>query len=236
MELCVNACGFAPLTIVQVIQLRHGQLRSGRHRALSFALGPRLDVERVALDFAKGIPGGPINSVAEAIDDPQIKARGLKIAPEGLPGLRTPISLSRSPLTLDRASPILVADTGAFPPKRQTQNGSRDRWSGRRRPAAAKVSRPPSSVTATQKGCVRIAFDGDSVIFSSEADLICRRDGRAAFFEHERDNATNPIAPGPFGKFFQKLSLLRHACQENGEGHKVTAAIITARTRPLMCE
>ncbi|NKM01952.1 CaiB/BaiF CoA transferase family protein [Rhizobium leguminosarum] len=55
----------------------------------------------------KGIPGGPINTVAEAIDEPQIKARGLQIAPEGLPGLRTPISLSRSPLTLDRASPIL---------------------------------------------------------------------------------------------------------------------------------
>ncbi|KJF70281.1 CaiB/BaiF CoA transferase family protein [Agrobacterium arsenijevicii] len=54
-----------------------------------------------------GIPGGPINTVAQAIDEPQIKARGLKIAPEGLPGLRTPISLSRSPLALDRASPIL---------------------------------------------------------------------------------------------------------------------------------
>ncbi|MBY3172971.1 CaiB/BaiF CoA transferase family protein [Rhizobium laguerreae] len=55
-----------------------------------------------------GIPGGPINTVAEAIDEPQIKARGLKIAPEGLPGLRTPINLSRSPLTLERASPILA--------------------------------------------------------------------------------------------------------------------------------
>jgi crotonobetainyl-CoA:carnitine CoA-transferase CaiB-like acyl-CoA transferase len=54
-----------------------------------------------------GVPGGPINSVAEAIDLPQIKARGLRIAPEGLPGLRTPISLSRSPMTLDKASPIL---------------------------------------------------------------------------------------------------------------------------------
>ncbi|MDC7746497.1 CaiB/BaiF CoA transferase family protein [Rhizobium binxianense] len=62
-----------------------------------------------------GIPGGPINSVAEAIDEPQIEARGLRIAPEGLPGLRTPISLSRSPLTLDRASPILGDGHWNFP-------------------------------------------------------------------------------------------------------------------------
>ncbi|MDC9813991.1 MULTISPECIES: CaiB/BaiF CoA transferase family protein [Rhizobium] len=67
------------------------------------------DLERAS------IPGGPINSVAEAIDEPQIEARGLRIAPEGLPGLRTPIRLSRSPLTLDRASPILGGGHWNFP-------------------------------------------------------------------------------------------------------------------------
>lgn len=54
-----------------------------------------------------GVPGGPINTVAEALDEPQIRARNLLIDPEGLPGLRTPIRLSRSPLTLDVPHPAL---------------------------------------------------------------------------------------------------------------------------------
>ncbi len=58
----------------------------------------------VALQTA-GIPAGPINSVAEALKDPQVQHRGMKIAPEGVPGLRTPIRYSRSTLNLDRASP-----------------------------------------------------------------------------------------------------------------------------------
>ncbi|WP_170423726.1 CaiB/BaiF CoA transferase family protein [Ruegeria arenilitoris] len=51
-----------------------------------------------------GVPGGPINSVQEALSDPQIQHRGMQIAPEGVPGLRTPIRFSRSALSLDKAS------------------------------------------------------------------------------------------------------------------------------------
>ncbi|MDQ0512952.1 CaiB/BaiF CoA transferase family protein [Ancylobacter amanitiformis] len=54
-----------------------------------------------------GVPGGPINTVAEAIGEPQLAARGLVIRPEGIPGLRTPLVFSRSPLALDRAGPAL---------------------------------------------------------------------------------------------------------------------------------
>ncbi|NIZ12528.1 CaiB/BaiF CoA-transferase family protein [Phaeobacter sp. HF9A] len=59
-----------------------------------------------ALDTAK-VPGGPINSVAEALNEPQITARGLRIAPEGIEGLRTPIRFSRSEMALDQAAPAL---------------------------------------------------------------------------------------------------------------------------------
>ncbi|WP_164658357.1 CaiB/BaiF CoA-transferase family protein [Tropicibacter sp. Alg240-R139] len=52
-----------------------------------------------------GVPGGPINSVAEALSDPQVQHREMQIAPEGVPGLRTPIRFSRSKLQLDKASP-----------------------------------------------------------------------------------------------------------------------------------
>lgn len=53
------------------------------------------------------VPAGPINSVAEALNDPHVKARGLEIAPQGVPGIRTPIRFSRSELALDHASPGL---------------------------------------------------------------------------------------------------------------------------------
>ncbi|WP_109311143.1 CaiB/BaiF CoA-transferase family protein [Ruegeria sp. AU67] len=51
-----------------------------------------------------GVPGGPINSVHEALSDPQIQHREMQINPEGVPGLRTPIRFSRSELKLDKAS------------------------------------------------------------------------------------------------------------------------------------
>lgn len=53
------------------------------------------------------VPAGPINSVAEALSEPQVLARGMVIEPEGIPGLRTPISFSGSELALDKASPLL---------------------------------------------------------------------------------------------------------------------------------
>lgn len=76
------------------------------------ALRPK--AELITALEAAGIPAGPINTVAEALADPQIAARGLRIDPEGLPGLRTPIGLSRSPLSLDRAAPRLGDGGWAF--------------------------------------------------------------------------------------------------------------------------
>ncbi|PYF09783.1 crotonobetainyl-CoA:carnitine CoA-transferase CaiB-like acyl-CoA transferase [Rhodobacter viridis] len=73
---------------------------------------PKADL--IAAMEAAGIPGGPINDVAEALAEPQIAARGMKIAPEGVAGLRTPIVFSRSDLALDKASPALGDGTWHF--------------------------------------------------------------------------------------------------------------------------
>ncbi len=54
-----------------------------------------------------GVPAGPVNDVAEALADPQVQARNLRIAPEGIAGLRSPLRFSRSPLVTDRAAPAL---------------------------------------------------------------------------------------------------------------------------------
>ncbi|WP_136682269.1 CaiB/BaiF CoA transferase family protein [Falsirhodobacter xinxiangensis] len=64
---------------------------------------PKADL--IAAMESAGIPAGPINTVADALADPQVIARGLQIAPEGIPGLRTPLKFSRSQLSLERAAP-----------------------------------------------------------------------------------------------------------------------------------
>lgn len=56
---------------------------------------------------AAGVPGGPINTVAEALSDPQALARELVIEPEGVSGLRSPMRFSRSSLALQKAGPRL---------------------------------------------------------------------------------------------------------------------------------
>lgn len=68
-----------------------------------------------------GVPAGPIHDLEDVFGDPQVKARGLQAAfdapdAEGgtVPGVRTPISMSRSPLAGRRASPRLGADTAGI--------------------------------------------------------------------------------------------------------------------------
>jgi crotonobetainyl-CoA:carnitine CoA-transferase CaiB-like acyl-CoA transferase len=60
-----------------------------------------------------GVPAGPINSVADVFEDPQFVHRGMKIDPEGVPGIRTPITFSDTPLSLDQPSPRLGEHDGA---------------------------------------------------------------------------------------------------------------------------
>ncbi len=64
-------------------------------------------LDLIATLEAAGVPVGPINTVAEALSEPQIEARELRIAPEGIEGLRTPLKFSRSPMALDHAAPLL---------------------------------------------------------------------------------------------------------------------------------
>lgn len=56
---------------------------------------------------AEGVPAGPINRLDEVFADPQVVARGLQIAPDGLPGLRSPMTFSGADLALSRPAPKL---------------------------------------------------------------------------------------------------------------------------------
>ncbi|KAB2884501.1 MAG: CoA transferase [Albidovulum sp.] len=56
---------------------------------------------------AEGVPAGPINDMGEVFADPQIVARGMRIQPGGVPGVRSPFTFSGAELALDRPSPKL---------------------------------------------------------------------------------------------------------------------------------
>lgn len=56
---------------------------------------------------AEGVPAGPINDLKAVFDDPQVIARGLQIAPNGIAGVRSPMRFSHADLSLGRTAPKL---------------------------------------------------------------------------------------------------------------------------------
>ena len=98
--------------------------------------------------------------------------------------------------------------------------------------AAARLGIVPADRQEIRGEEVRIAFDGDAVVFSSESDEIYKREGLDRFLEHERQNAAKPMSGGPFGSFLKKLSLLRAAYLDDRNESRVRIAIVTARNAP----
>ena len=77
---------------------------------------------------------------------------------------------------------------------------------------------------------IRIAFDGDAVIFSDESEKIFQSEGLAAFEEHERLNARKPLPEGPFAKL---LSTISHVQKRFGTDHMpIRTALVTSRNAP----
>jgi crotonobetainyl-CoA:carnitine CoA-transferase CaiB-like acyl-CoA transferase len=67
----------------------------------------RTKADLLAACEAHGVPAGPINDIAEVFADPQVIARGLRIDPGGMPGVRSPFVFSGADLALDRPAPRL---------------------------------------------------------------------------------------------------------------------------------
>lgn len=81
--------------------------RAAMTEALTRATRQRSKSDLLAACEAEGVPAGPINDLAEVFADPQVLARGLQIAPQGLKGVRSPIVFSGADLALDRPAPKL---------------------------------------------------------------------------------------------------------------------------------
>ncbi len=86
---------------------------------------------------------------------------------------------------------------------------------------------------ANLKDEVRIALDGDAVVFSDESDQIYKKFGLIQFLQHESENALVPMDRGPLGKtFLPKLALLREKFMRIDGTSRVRISIVTARNAP----
>ncbi len=78
---------------------------------------------------------------------------------------------------------------------------------------------------------VRIAFDGDAVLFSDEAERVFQRDGLDAFTRHETVHALKPLPPGPFKPLLEALHRLQAAAGTDVP-MRIRTALVTARSAP----
>jgi 5'-nucleotidase len=94
--------------------------------------------------------------------------------------------------------------------------------------AAARIYGPPQQVNTQQHApAIRIAFDGDAVLFSAESEKVYQEKGLEEFIRHERDNALRPLPDGPFAPLLRAIAKIQ-------SGYSLTdapirTALITAR-------
>jgi len=91
----------------------------------------------------------------------------------------------------------------------------------------------PDSARAAERYAdeVRIAFDGDAVLFSDEAERVFQADGLEAFTRHETEHALRPLPPGPFKPLLEALHRLQQAAGTDVP-MRLRTALVTARSAP----
>ena len=98
--------------------------------------------------------------------------------------------------------------------------------------AATLLARGPANAARrdARRGTLKIAFDGDAVLFSDSADRIFRDEGLEAFASAEAAAADEPLDGGPFKPFLEGL----HRLQQEFEGRDcpIRTALVTARGAP----
>ncbi len=94
---------------------------------------------------------------------------------------------------------------------------------------AAQVYPHSARATDAHPHEVRIAFDGDAVLFSDEAERVYQAEGLNAFQAHEASKAALPLPGGPFKPLLEAL----HRLQTEGTSQmRVRTALVTARSAP----
>jgi 5'-nucleotidase len=89
---------------------------------------------------------------------------------------------------------------------------------------------PQSAHASDAHPCeVRIAFDGDAVLFSDEAERVYQTHGLNAFQQHEMDKVALPLPDGPFKPLLVALHRLQQAATPQ---MRIRTALVTARSAP----
>ena len=96
--------------------------------------------------------------------------------------------------------------------------------------ASAILYDTPSNAVEENITEIRIAFDGDAVLFSDESERIYQSEGLDAFVRHERENAQRPLPKGPFAKLLKTLSYIQ--AEYDGAPCPIRTSLVTARNSP----
>jgi 5'-nucleotidase len=96
--------------------------------------------------------------------------------------------------------------------------------------AAASIIAPTRTTTAPESSELKIAFDGDAVLFSDESERVYQERGLEAFAASERAAAKTPMRGGPFKPFLQALHNLQSQFSE--DSCPIRTALVTARSAP----
>ena len=97
---------------------------------------------------------------------------------------------------------------------------------------AAIVKPPPSAGREIPAGQVRIAFDGDAVLFDESSELVFRAEGLEQFQHSENLRQDEPMGDGPYAGLLRKLARLQERLPGSVEFSPVRIAIVTARSAP----
>jgi len=95
---------------------------------------------------------------------------------------------------------------------------------------AALVCTPPEAIDDQVATEVRVAFDGDAVLFDDESERVFQEQGLDAFLEREAKLADQPMNPGPFKPFLMGLKLIQEHFSD--ERPPIRTALVTARNAP----
>jgi 5'-nucleotidase len=95
---------------------------------------------------------------------------------------------------------------------------------------AALVLSPPEALDVGEVDQVRIAFDGDAVLFDDESERYYQDHGIDAFMDREKELAEVPMDPGPFKPFLAALGRIQDRFPERDS--PVRLALVTARNAP----
>lgn len=98
--------------------------------------------------------------------------------------------------------------------------------------AAAIVKPPPTESSKIPEGQVRIAFDGDAVLFDESSEIVFKTEGLEKFQSVEDAQQDIPMQDGPYAVLLRKLARLQERLPFSVEFSPVRIAIVTARNAP----